>query len=122
MAAKGLVGLHQNRVRRWACWHRWIALAMLAHAFLALTTAIERDTQPTPAGLITLIINEFRRLFEALLPVARHTVTSLMVTADALGAPPTWRPGWIAVSVAGVALTLLGVAALTPAGSMMGCI
>jgi hypothetical protein len=32
---------------------------MLAHAFLAVTCAIERDTTPTPAGLITLPVNEF---------------------------------------------------------------
>jgi SRSO17 transposase len=40
LAAKGLVGLDQHRVRRWASWHRWITLAMLAHAFLAVPTAI----------------------------------------------------------------------------------
>ena len=69
-AAKGLVGLDQHQVRRWTSWHRWTTLAMLAHAFLAVATAIERDTQPTPTGLITLTVNEFRRLFDALL--ARH--------------------------------------------------
>jgi hypothetical protein len=78
LAAKGLVGLDQHRVRRWASWHRWITLAMLAHAFFAVATAIERDTQPTPVGLITLTVNEFGRLFDALLLVTRHTVTSLM--------------------------------------------
>src|SRR5262249_58945409 len=57
-AAKGLTGLDQHQVRRWTSWHRWTTLAMLAHAFLAVTTATERDTQPTPAGLITLTINE----------------------------------------------------------------
>ena len=43
---------------------------MLAHAFLAVATATERDTQPTPTGLITLTVNEFRRLFDALLLAA----------------------------------------------------
>jgi hypothetical protein len=52
-AAKGLTGLDQHQVRRWVSWHRWTTLAMLAHAFLAVATAAERDTQPTPAGLIT---------------------------------------------------------------------
>jgi hypothetical protein len=40
---------------------------MLAHAFLAVATAAERDAQPTPTGLITLTVNEFRRPFDALL-------------------------------------------------------
>ena len=75
--AKGLVGLDQHQVRRWTSWHRWTTLAMLAHAFLAVATATERDTQPTPTGLITLTVNEFRRLFDALLLVAHHTITSL---------------------------------------------
>jgi SRSO17 transposase len=61
-AAKGLVGLDQHQVRRWTSWHRWTTLAMLAHAFLAVATATERDTAPTPAGLIALTVNEFRRL------------------------------------------------------------
>ena len=66
-AAKGLTGLDQHQVRRWTSWHRWTTLAMLAHAFLAVATATERDTQPPPEGLITLTVNEFRRLFDALL-------------------------------------------------------
>jgi SRSO17 transposase len=77
-AAKGLVGLDQHQVRRWTSWHRWTTLAMLAHAFLAVATAIERDIQPTPAGLIALTVNEFRRLFDALLLVTKHSVTSLL--------------------------------------------
>jgi SRSO17 transposase len=77
-AAKGLVGLDQHQVRRWTSWHRWTTLAMLAHAFLAVATATERDTQPTPAGLIALTVNEFRRLFDALLLVTRHTITTLL--------------------------------------------
>ena len=47
-AAKGLTGLDQHQVRRWTSWHRWTTLAMLAHAFLAVATATERDAQPTP--------------------------------------------------------------------------
>jgi SRSO17 transposase len=77
-AAKGLTGIDQHQVRRWRSWHRWTTLAMLAHAFLAVTTAIERETQPTPSGLITLTVNEFRRLFDALLLVTNHTITSLL--------------------------------------------
>jgi len=63
-AAKGLTGLDQHQVRRWTSWHRWTTLAMLAHAFLAVATATERDTQPPPTSLITLTVNEFRRLFD----------------------------------------------------------
>ena len=77
-AAKGLTGLDQHQVRRWTSWHRWTTLAMLAHAFLAVATATERDTRPTPTGLITLTVNEFRRLFDALLLAAKHTLTRLL--------------------------------------------
>jgi hypothetical protein len=51
---------------------------MLAHAFLAVATAIERDTHPNPDGLIALTVNEFRRLFDALLLTAHHTITTLL--------------------------------------------
>ena len=77
-AAKGLTGIDQHQVRRWISWHRWTTLAMLAHAFLAVATATERDNQPTPTGLITLTVNEFRRLFDALLLTAKRTLTSLL--------------------------------------------
>jgi len=77
-AAKGLVGLDQHQVRRWTSWHRWTTLAMLAHAFLAVATAIERYTAPAPAGLITLTVNEFRRLIDALLLATNYTVATLL--------------------------------------------
>jgi SRSO17 transposase len=77
-AAKGLTGLDQHQVRRWTSWHRWTTLAMLAHAFLAITTAIERDHAPAPTGLIDLTVNEFRRLFDALLLGAKHTIDTLL--------------------------------------------
>ena len=83
-AAKGLTGLDQHQVRRWVSWHRWTTLAMLAHAFLAVATAAERDTQPTPEGLITLTVNEFRRLFDALLLAAKRTLATLLAWS-------TWR-------------------------------
>ena len=77
-AAKGLTGLDQHQVRRWTSWHRWTTLAMLAHAFLAVATATERDPLPATTGLISLTVNEFRRLFDALLLAARHTITTLL--------------------------------------------
>jgi len=64
---KGLTGLDHHQVRRWTSWHRWTTLAMLAHAFLVVATAAERDHASTPPGLIQLTVNEFRRLFDALL-------------------------------------------------------
>jgi SRSO17 transposase len=83
-AAKGLTGLDQHQVRRWTSWHRWTTLAMLAHAFLAVATAVERDASPAPAGLIELTVNEFRRLFDALLLAAKHTIHTLLAWS-------TWR-------------------------------
>lgn len=71
-------------MRRWKSWHRWTTLAMLAHAFLAVATAIERDHAPTPTGLIALTVNEFRRLFDAM-----HLDTS--TTVDSLLAWSHWR-------------------------------
>jgi len=38
-SAKNEVGLDQYQVRRWDGWHRHITLAMLAHAYLAVTAA-----------------------------------------------------------------------------------
>src|SRR5215207_5038337 len=36
-----LAGLDEHQVRRWTSWHRWVTLAMLAHAFLASLTCNE---------------------------------------------------------------------------------
>jgi SRSO17 transposase len=83
-AAKELVGLDQHQVRRWTSWHRWTTLAMLAHAFLAVATSIEREHQPTPDGLINLTVNEFRRLFDALLLDQRPSLTTPLTWS-------TWR-------------------------------
>ena len=49
-AGKGLAGLDQHQVRRWNSWHRWTTLAMLASAFLAVLTAVERTRQPRPTA------------------------------------------------------------------------
>jgi SRSO17 transposase len=77
-AGKGLTGLDQHQLRRWRSWYRWTTLAMLAHAFLVIATADERDATPAPQGLITLTVNEFRRLFDALLLNAKHTIDTLL--------------------------------------------
>ena len=70
---KGLTGLDQHQVRRWTSWHRWVTLAMLAHAFLTVITAAERAAHPTPHGLIPITVNELRRLFDALLLRPNHS-------------------------------------------------
>ncbi len=59
---KGLTGLDEHHVRRWASWHRWVTLAVLAHAFLTVIAAAERAAAATPDGLIPVTVNEQRRL------------------------------------------------------------
>jgi hypothetical protein len=76
-ALEELCGLDEHQVRRWTSWHRWTTLAKLTHAFLAVTTATERDRSPATAGLIALTVNEFRRLFDALLLATDHTIDTL---------------------------------------------
>jgi SRSO17 transposase len=46
--AKGLCGLDEHQVRRWTSWYRWVTLAMLAYAFLAVVALTERDQRPPP--------------------------------------------------------------------------
>ncbi|MFE7245982.1 IS701 family transposase [Streptomyces sp. NPDC057580] len=73
-SSKTLAGLDEHQVRRWNSWHRWVTLALLAHAFLAVAAALERQGQAladdgtTPDGLAPLTCNEIQRLFTALLP------------------------------------------------------
>ena len=51
-SGKGLAGLDEHQIRRWTSWHRWVTLAMLAHAFLAVVRADEHARHPRPDGLI----------------------------------------------------------------------
>ena len=81
-AAKGLTGLDQHQVRRWTSWHRWTTLAMLAHAFLAVTTATERNRNAAPADMIDLSVNELRRLFDALLLGPHHTPNRILAWSN----------------------------------------
>lgn len=53
-ATKGLAGLDEHQVRRHTPWLRWVTLAMLAHAFLAVIRADEHREYPAPTGLIAL--------------------------------------------------------------------
>ncbi|MFD5341740.1 IS701 family transposase, partial [Streptomyces hawaiiensis] len=56
-------GLDEHQVRRYASWSRWVTLAMLAHAFLAVVRADEHARHPAPDALIPLTCNEIQRLF-----------------------------------------------------------
>jgi hypothetical protein len=62
-AGKGLAGLDEHQLRRFTSWSRWVTLAMLAHAFLAVIRADEHTRHPAPDGLIPLTCNEIQRLF-----------------------------------------------------------
>jgi SRSO17 transposase len=66
-AAKGLAGLDEHQVRRWASWYRWTTLAMLACAFLTIAAATEHTTTASPRGQIPLTRNEIARLIAALI-------------------------------------------------------
>jgi SRSO17 transposase len=65
-AAKGLTGLDEHQVRRWASWYRWTTLAMLGCAFLTITAATEHARSPAPPGQIPLTRNEIAALFTKL--------------------------------------------------------
>ncbi len=78
---KELAGFDEHQVRTWTSWHRWTALAMLAHAFLTVVAARERD-RPPPEGLLPLTVNETRRLFTALVARAAHPVAHVRHWSD----------------------------------------
>jgi SRSO17 transposase len=62
-AGKGLAALDEHQVRRYRSWSRWVTLAMLAQAFLAVVRADEHTRHPAPDDLIPLTCNEIQRLF-----------------------------------------------------------
>ena len=61
-AAKGLTGLDEHQVRRWASWYRWTTLAMLALAFLTIAAAAEHTRSPAAHEQIPLTRNEIAHL------------------------------------------------------------
>jgi hypothetical protein len=69
---KELAALDEHQVRRWTSWHRWTVLAMLAHAFLAVTAAAQRAASTNSTELIPLTCNEIRHLFTRLIDRARR--------------------------------------------------
>lgn len=58
--AQELAALDEHQVRTWISWHRWVTLAMLAYAFLAITRTAE--TTETEPDMIPLTCNEIRHL------------------------------------------------------------
>jgi SRSO17 transposase len=74
---KGQVGLDHYQVRGWTAWHRFITLAMLAAAILAVLAATIAGTDSGP-DLIPLTIAEIRRLLNAMVivtqPAASHAI------------------------------------------------
>jgi SRSO17 transposase len=65
-SSKELAALDEHQVRTWTSWHRWTALAILAHAFLSVMTANE-PPPPPDSSLIPLTRNEIRHLLAEIL-------------------------------------------------------
>ncbi|ABP53974.1 hypothetical protein Strop_1508 [Salinispora tropica CNB-440] len=63
--AKSQVGLDQHQVRRWDSWHRFTTVTLAALAVLTICAADAADQDHTVTGLITLTVNEIRRLTSA---------------------------------------------------------
>ncbi|RPE27115.1 SRSO17 transposase [Streptomyces sp. Ag109_O5-1] len=76
-SGKGLAALDEHQVHRYTSWSRWVTLAMLAHAFLAVIRADE-PTRPAPDALIPLTCKEIQ-----LHQVCRFTSWSRWVTSPA---------------------------------------
>ncbi|WP_326608748.1 IS701 family transposase [Streptomyces sp. NBC_01799] len=81
-SGKGLAALDEHQVRHYASWSRWVTLAMLAHAFLAVVRADEHARQPSPNGLIPLTCNEIQRLFIALVVGPTHNAAHRLGWSD----------------------------------------
>ncbi|MBK3574964.1 IS701 family transposase [Streptomyces sp. MBT65] len=79
---KGLAGLDEHQVRRYLSWIRWVTLAMLAHAFLAVVRADERARNPAPDTLVPLSCNEIQRLFITLVVQPRHDIAHRLRWSD----------------------------------------
>lgn len=79
---KGLAGLDEHQVRRYPSWTRWVTLAMLAHAFLAVVRADEHARNSAPDGLVPLSCNEIRRLFITLVVQPLHDIAHRLGWSD----------------------------------------
>ena len=60
--SKEPAALDEHQVRTWTSWHRWVTLAMLAYAFLAVTRAAETASESPGEDLIPLTCNDIRHL------------------------------------------------------------
>jgi hypothetical protein len=87
-SGKGLAALDEHQVRRYTSWSRWVTLAMLAHAFLAVVRADEHS-RPAPDALIPLTCNEIQHLFITLVvqPSTTQPTGSVGRTGDAATRP-----------------------------------
>jgi SRSO17 transposase len=65
-SSKELAALDEHQVRTWTSWHRWTALAILAHAFLSVMAANEPPPPPR-SKLDPLTRNEIRHLLAEIL-------------------------------------------------------
>ncbi|OEJ23204.1 hypothetical protein AS594_00385 [Streptomyces agglomeratus] len=79
---KGLAGLDEHQVRRYPSWVRWVTLAMLAHAFLAVLRADEHVNASEPEDLIPLSCNEIQRLFLTLIVQPVHATAHRLSWSD----------------------------------------
>ncbi|MFF9691258.1 IS701 family transposase [Streptomyces sp. NPDC014623] len=79
---KGLARLDEHQVRRYPSWARWVTLAMLAHAFLAVVRADEHAHRPTPDDLVPLSCNEIQRLFITLVVQPVHDAAHRLGWSD----------------------------------------
>ncbi|MFF4139192.1 hypothetical protein ACFY1B_49220 [Streptomyces mirabilis] len=76
--------LDKGQVTCWNSWHRWSVIALVAYAFLAVTTTLERAAQtgrndPAEAGLAPRSSHELLRLLRALiLPSPRRDPKHLL--------------------------------------------
>ncbi|HUZ51258.1 MAG TPA: IS701 family transposase [Streptosporangiaceae bacterium] len=80
-SGKGLAALDEHQVRRYTSWSRWVTLAMLAHAFLAVVRADEH-ARPAPDALIPLTCNEIQRLFITLVVRPAHDAAHRLGWSD----------------------------------------
>jgi SRSO17 transposase len=79
---KGLAGLDEHQVRRYPSWARWVTLAMLAHAFLAVVRADEHAHRPGSADLVPLSCNEIQRLFITVVVQPLHDMAHRLGWSD----------------------------------------
>lgn len=63
---KGLDGLDEHQVRRWASWQRRSLLVMTAYVFVAVCRLRELRRRPPPPGLLPLTCDEVARLLHEL--------------------------------------------------------